>query len=76
MLHLSILINLSVGIIWNRWRIKEVEEAVSLDLLGDGSDVALGLVLLLLLDLFDGDVLVWLPVNLTPRALDDLWTLE
>lgn len=45
-----------------RWWIKEVEEGVVLYCLGYGPNGAPGLVLLLLLYRFDGDVLAFLPV--------------
>ena len=73
--YLSILINLRVGIIRNNGRIEEVEEAVGLDLLGDGSDASLGLVFLLLLHLLHRQVLTLLPVDGAAGAFDDLGSL-
>ena len=58
------------------YRVEEVEKAVVLDSLGDGADVALGLVLLLLLDRLHRQVLALLPVDGAPRALVDLGALE
>lgn len=58
------------------YRFEEVEEAVVLDGLGDGADVALGLVLLLLLYRLHREVLALLPVDGAPRALVDLGALE
>ena len=58
------------------YRVKEVEEAVVLDRLGDGADVALRLVLLLLLDRLHRQVLALLPVDGAARALVDLGALE
>ena len=58
------------------YRVKEVEEAVVLDRLGDGADVALRLVLLLLLDGLHRQVLALLPVDGAARALVDLGALE
>ena len=49
--YLCVLIHLSVWIVRNSGRIKEVEEAVGLDLLRDRPHAALALVLLLLLHL-------------------------
>merc|ERR1711971_1161633 len=46
---LCVLIHLSIWVVGNSRRIKEVEEAVCLDLLGDRPHAALALVLLLLL---------------------------
>jgi hypothetical protein len=45
-------------------------------LLGDCPNVALALVLLLLLDLFDGEVLPLLPVYRAAFAFEDLGPLE
>jgi len=73
---LGILINLSIGIIGNNWRVEEIEEAVSFNLLGDCSDAAFGLMLLLLLDLFDCQILPFLPINCTSGAFDDFRSLE
>ena len=61
--YLSIFINFGVGVIGDNWGIKEVEEAVSLDLFGDGPDAALGLVLLFLLDLLHSEIFSLLPVD-------------
>ena len=61
--HLSIFINFSVWVVGDNWRIEEVEEAVCLDLFGDGSDAALGLVLLLLLNLLHSEIFALLPIN-------------
>ena len=61
--HLSILINFSVWVVGDNGRIEEVEEAVCLDLFGDGSDAAFGLVLLLLLNLLHSEIFALLPIN-------------
>ena len=61
--YLRIFINFGVGVIGDNWGIKEVEEAVCLDLFGDGPDTAFGLVLLLLLDLFHSEIFTLLPVD-------------
>jgi hypothetical protein len=45
-------------------------------LLGDCPNVALALVLLLLLDLLNGEVLALLPVYAAALAFEDLWPLE
>merc|ERR1712061_444861 len=62
--------------VWDRRRVEEVEEAVVLDSLGDGADVALRLVLLLLLDGLHRQVLALLPVNDASGALVYLGALE
>lgn len=61
--YLCIFINFGVGVIGDNWGIKEVEEAVCLDLFGDGPYAAFGLVLLLLLDLFHSEIFALLPVD-------------
>ena len=61
--YLRIFINFSVGVIGDNWGIKEVEEAVCLDLFGDGPYAAFGLVFLLLLDLFHSEIFAFLPVD-------------
>merc|ERR1719225_2388030 len=63
-------------IVRNCRRIKEVEEAVGLDLLGDRPHAPLALVLLLLLHLLHRQVLPLLPVNGTASALEDLRALK
>ena len=74
--YLGILVNLSVGIIGDNGRVEEIEEAVGLHLLGDGSNAAFGLVFLFLLDLFHCEVLAFLPLHCTASAFDDFWTLQ
>ena len=49
-------------------RTEEVEKGVIGDLLGNGSDGAAALVLLLFLDCFDCDVFPFLPVNGAPAG--------
>ena len=61
--HLSILVDFSVWVVGDNGRIEEVEEAVCLDLFGDGSDTAFGLVLLLLLNLLHSEIFALLPIN-------------
>ena len=61
--HLSVFINFGVWVVGDNWRIEEVEEAVCLDLFGDSSDTAFGLVLLLLLNLFHSEIFALLPIN-------------
>merc|ERR1711971_1172429 len=73
---LCVLIDLSIWVIRNSRRIKEVEEAVCLDLLGDRPNAALALVLLLLLHLLHRQVLPLLPVNGATGALKDLRALK
>ena len=73
--YLCVLIDLSIWVVRNSRRIKEVEEAVGLDLLGDRPHAALALVLLLLLHLLHRQVLPLLPVNGTTGALKDLRAL-
>ena len=73
--YLSVLIHLRVRIVRNGRRVKEVEEAICLDLLGDGPHAALALVLLFLLDLLHCEVLPLTPVYGAARALEDLRTL-
>ena len=74
--YLGILVNLSVGIIGDNGRVEEIEEAVGLHLLGDGSNAAFGLVFLFLLDLFHCEVLPFLPLHCAPSAFDDFWSLQ
>ena len=73
--YLSVLIHLCVRIVRNCGWVKEVEEAVCLDLLGDGPHAALALVLLFLLDLLHCEVLPLTPVYGAACALEDLRTL-
>ena len=74
--YLCVLVHLGIGIVRNCRRIKEVEEAVGLDLLGDRPHAPLALVLLLLLHLLHRQVLPLLPVNGTASALEDLRALQ
>ena len=76
MSYLGILVNLSVGIIGDNGRVEEIEEAVGLHLLGDGSNAAFGLVFLFLLDLFHCEVLSFLPLHCAASAFDDFWSLQ
>ena len=69
-------VDLSLGVIGDGRRVEEVEEAVVLDGLCDGTNVALRLVLLLLLHRLDGHVLSGLPVDGAAFALEDLGALE
>ena len=73
--YLGILVNLGVGIIRDNGRVEEIEEAVGLHLLGDGSNAAFGLVFLFLLDLFHCEVLPLLPLHRAAGALDDFRSL-
>merc|ERR1719352_66158 len=73
---LCVLIDLSIWVVRNSRGIKEVEEAVCLDLLGDRPHAALALVLLLLLHLLHRQVLPLLPVNGATSALKDLRALK
>ena len=74
--YLGILVNLCVGIVGNNGWVEEIEEAIGLHLLGDGSNAAFGLVFLFLLDLFHCEVLPFLPLHRTPSAFDDFWPLK
>ena len=74
--HLCVFIHLSIGVIRDDGGVEEVEEAIRLDLLGHCPNAALGLVLLLLLDGFDCQVLVGLPVDGASLTSNKKWKVS
>ena len=65
-------VDVGLGVVWDDWRIEKVEKAVIFHLLSDGSNVAFGLVLLLLFHSLHRQVFAFFPVNGAPFTLENL----